>query len=138
VVEHPGRFAIVAIGIMAVLSLLTVAALSADTSPRDEDESLPSEIVSLHPRPGTLAKPQQAISVTLRDDLTGVLAVDGIEIPEDQLARPTQSSMSFQPGPEKEFTRFRAGTHRVDVVWWPSVRTRADAETFSYSFRTTA
>jgi hypothetical protein len=138
VLEHPGRFAIVAVGIMVVLSLFTIVALSADTSPREEDDPLPSEVVSLRPGPSTLAKPQQAISVTLRDDLTGVLVVDGLEIPEDQLARPTQSSFSFQPGPEKELTRFSSGSHRVDVVYWPAVRTRDDAETFSYTFRTTA
>jgi len=137
--EHPGRFAIVALGLMAVLSLLVAAVLSADTDTPDERDPLPAEVLSVFPEPDTLSRPQQGISVTLRPGLTGVIQVDGIEIPEDQLTRPSESSMSFQPGPDREFGRFETGPHTVTIVYWPTIRTREEAaDTFSYGFRTTA
>jgi hypothetical protein len=136
--EHPGRFAIVAIGLMIVASLVVFVGMEADTKSTSDPDALPSEIVSTQPAPGTLSKPQQAVAVDLRSDLTGVLIIDGVEIPEDQLSRPTQSSMAFQPGPEREITRFAAGTHHVVVVYWPTIRTRDDSENFRFEFRTTA
>lgn len=137
--EHPGRFAIVAIGLMAVVSLAVAAALSADTDTPEERDPLPAAVVSVFPQPDTLAQPQQGISVTLRPGLTGVIQVDGIEIPEDQTIRPSESSMTFQPGPEREFERFETGPHQVTIVYWPTVRSREEAaQTFSYGFRTTA
>ena len=136
--EHPGRFAIVAIGLMIVASLVVFVAVESDTQPASAPDALPSEIQSTQPAPDTLNKPQQLVAVDLRDDLTGVLVIDGREIPEDQLDRPTQNSMSFQPGPDREFTRFATGPHVVEVVYWPTIRTRDDAETFRFSFRTTA
>ena len=136
--EHPGRFAIVAIGLMIVASLVVFVGMESDTKSTSDPDALPSEIASTQPAPGTLNKPQQAVAVDLRGDLTGVLIIDGVEIPEDQLSRPTQSSMAFQPGPEKEFTRFSTGPHIVQVVYWPSIRSRDDAQTFTFGFRTTA
>lgn len=137
-IEHPGRFAIVAVGLMIVASLIVFAGIESDTKPATDPEALPSEIVSTQPVAGTLNKPQQAVAVVLRSDLTGVLVIDGVEIPEDQLDRPTQSSIIFQPGADKEITRFATGPHRVEVVYWPSIRTRDDADTYSFGFRTTA
>jgi hypothetical protein len=136
--EHPGRFAIVAIGLMIVASLVLFVGMESDTKPSTDPDALPSEIRSTQPAPGTLNKPQQSVSVVLRDDLTGVLVIDGVEIPEDQLDRPTQSSMVFQPGPEREITRFSTGPHVVEVVFWPSIRSRDDAQTYRFGFRTTA
>jgi hypothetical protein len=123
---------------MIVASLVVFVGMESDTSTSSDPDALPSEIASVRPEAGTLAKPQQAVSVELRSDLTGVLIIDGVEIPEDQLARASQSAMSFQPGPEKEFTRFSTGPHRVDIVYWPAVRTRDQSKSFSYGFRTTA
>ncbi len=136
--EHPGRFAIVAIGLMIVASLVVFVGMESDTKSSTDPDALPSEIASTQPAPGTLNKPQQSVAVALRDDLTGVLIIDGVEIPEDQLDRPTQSSMVFQPGPEKEFTRFSTGPHLVQAVFWPSIRSRDDAKTYTFGFRTTA
>jgi hypothetical protein len=137
-IEHPGRFAIVAIGLMVVASLIVFVGMESDTTSTSDPDALPSEITSTQPAPGTLNKPQQAVAVDLRSDLTGVLVIDGVEIPEDQLSRPTQSSMAFQPGPEREFTRFATGPHVVQVVFWPAIRSRDDSQTFTFSFRTTA
>ena len=137
-IKHPGRFAVVAIGLMIVASLGAFVAIESDTNPTQEPGALPSEIASVQPEPETLAKPQQAVVVVLRNDLTGVLVIRGQEIPEDQLSRPTQSSMVFQPGAGKQISRFPAGTNRVEIVYWPAIRSRDDSKSFIYSFRTTA
>ena len=68
--EHPGRFAIVAIGLMIVASLVVFVGLESDTKSSTDPDVLPSEIVSTQPAPGTLNKPQQSVSAVLRDDLT--------------------------------------------------------------------
>ena len=123
---------------MIVASLGVFVAMESDTKATQEPGALPSEIASVQPEPDTLAKPQQAVVVVLRSDLTGVLVIDGIEIPEDQLSRPTTSSMSFQPGAGKDITRFTAGPHRVEIVYWPTIRSRDESASYTFGFRTTA
>ena len=58
--------------------------VNADTGDSDA-ESLPSEVQGATPDPGSVALPQDVVSVDLRDDLTGELWIDGLPIPDDQL-----------------------------------------------------
>ncbi|HEY3240020.1 MAG TPA: hypothetical protein VGL92_10685, partial [Acidimicrobiia bacterium] len=67
---------------------------------------------------------------------TGVLLIDGVEIPEDQLRinRPL-GQVSFRPGKGKDIPRLEEGLHSATIVYWPQDRSREDAKSFTWTFR---
>jgi hypothetical protein len=121
--------------VVVVLNLAVLLLSQSDTQP--QGRTLPSTIDSVSPGPGELARLQDTITADLRDDLTGVLVLDGVEIPEDQLERIVPlAEVSFRPGPDKDLTRFEPGLHNVAVRYWPQGKERpAKPGVFSWSFR---
>jgi hypothetical protein len=131
----------VRIGVMfAVLALGAALLVLSTRQPSDADPTLPAEVEAVSPAPNAIADPQAQLSVNLTDTYTGVLKFDGVEIPEDQLARIVElGQVSFDPGDDQEFTKFDAGQHTVTVVYWHQTETREnDAHTFSWHFRVAA
>ncbi|AKL74185.1 hypothetical protein IMCC26256_111917 [Actinobacteria bacterium IMCC26256] len=118
--KHPGRFAIVAGGIVAVLSIFLIAGFSADTTTRTQ-RTPNGNVTDIAPEPNTIVPPQSAIIVDLRDDLFGTIEVCGptktcTPIPEDQLSRvKALGRLTFQPGTGKEITRYQPGSNTVVV-----------------------
>lgn len=134
--RHPWRFAIVAVGLLVVVNLLIYVGVSADTS--DKTRVLPSEVQNVMPAPGSQVRVQDTVSVDLRDDLTGVLVIDGVELPESEISRiPSLGEISFRPGKGKVFERLEPGVHNVSVIYWPQIKDRSEGtQTFTWSFRT--
>lgn len=132
---HPWRWAIVAVVAIAALNLVVFGLASSDTSP--EGRTLPSTIDALTPPPGELIRLQDTVGADLRDDLTGVLLLDGVEIPEDQLERVVPLAIvSFRPGPDQDLERFEAGEHTLTVLHWEQGKPRpANPDSYSWSFR---
>jgi hypothetical protein len=70
---------------------------------------------------------------------TGVLVIDGIEIPEDGSIAARLGVVTFRPGPDKELTRLRAGENGVVVKYWERTKDRpANPPSFSWRFRAAA
>ena len=122
-----------------MLNLGILIAINADTS-EPGTESLPEAVQSITPQVGELTGLVDDVSVDLRDDLFGVLVIDGIEIPEDQVTRVEELGIvTFRPGPDKEFSRYRAGDNTVSVRYWPRLEERPDTPaTYSWRFRAAA
>ena len=137
--RHPWRVAIVAIALIVVVNLGILLAVNSDTSVPGT-ESLPATVESITPLAGELTGLVDDVSVDLRDDLFGVLVIDGVEIPEDQLSRVEELGVvSFRPGPDKEFSRFRAGDNTVVVRYWDRAEDRpASPASYSWRFRAAA
>jgi hypothetical protein len=138
-VRHPWRVAIVVIALLAVLNLGIVLLANSDTSTPGSD-ALPDTVQSITPESGELTGLVDDVTVDLADDLTGVLVIDGVEIPEDQLDRVRELGIiTFRPGPGKDLTRFRAGDNTVVVKYWDQAKDRpANPGQFSWSFRAAA
>lgn len=134
--RHPGRVAIVVVALVAVVNLGIVLLATSDTSV-DGRPPLPSALSSITPERGELVRPQDTITVDLRNDLTGVLVLDGVEIPEDQVSRVDPLGViEFRPGPGQDLRRFTPGTHSVAVRFWPKDEARPDTPaSFSWTFR---
>ena len=117
-VEHPGRAAIV-IGTLAVVISLGVVLLNhSDTDTRTE-RIFPTAVEEVSPRPGELVRREDTITADLRNGLVGILVIDGVQIPDDQIERVGPlSQISFRPGPGKEFTHFEPGEHTAIVRYW--------------------
>src|SRR6476469_5168195 len=120
--RKPARILIVVGGLLLAVNVLIIAGVSQ----RDNAQPLlPSAIEELIPKPGDLVSPQSAIGVNLRDDLTGALQLDGIEIPLDQVVeQPTVGIITFKPGPDKELSKLPQGQHKITVLYWARSSTR--------------
>lgn len=137
--RHPERVIIITIGLLVVLNLAFLIGRNSDTSEPGTD-ALPSTVESVSPEPGTQADRRIAVSVDLRDDLTGVLFIDGQRIPEDQLEYiDAQGIITFRPGADTDLSAFEAGDHTVLVLYWPQTENEPEEpDTFGWSFRATA
>jgi hypothetical protein len=137
--RHPGRVVIVAVGLLVVLNLGIILVANSDTSVKGR-AALPNDIESISPERGEIASLVDDVTVDLRDNLTGVLVVDGVEIPEDQLKRIDELGViTFRPGPNKELSRYRAGDNTVVVLYWPRTKARpANPASFGWRFRAAA
>jgi hypothetical protein len=134
-VEHPGRVAIVISTLAVVIALVAVALHRSDTDTRNE-RIYPTSVETVTPRPGELIRQQDTITADLRDGLTGVLLIDGAEVPLDQLeiVKPL-SQISFRPGPGKDLERFEPGDHTATVLSWVGTQFNRPAKVGSYSWR---
>ena len=74
--EHPGRFAVVAIGLTLVASIGLIAILSADTETRTQ-RTPNGAVTDVSPEPNTIVPPQAAVVVDLRDELSGTIEICG-------------------------------------------------------------
>jgi hypothetical protein len=132
---------VIRIGIVVAILTLGAALLVVVTRTKsDAIPTLPDAVESVSPSPNALADPKAQLGANLNDAYTGVLQFDGVEIPEDQLARIVElGEVTFDPGDGREFTKFDAGQHTVTVIYWHQTETReSDAHTFSWRFRVAA
>ena len=139
-IQHPWRVAIVVGAVLLVLNLGVILLSTADTT-QGGRRALPNDVESIAPERGELTGLVDTVSVDLRDDMTGVLVIDGVEIPEDQLERVVGLQVvSFRPGPGQEIPRFRAGDNTVVVEYWRGrLQDRpANPYTFGWTFRASA
>ena len=135
ILEHPGRVAIVVVALLVVLNLAIFLVASSDTT--TGERTLPAAIDGVRPEPGTVARLQDSVTADLRDGLTGVLVINGLEIPEDQLERNDPLGVvTFRPGPDKDFARWEPGDVAVQVLSWRATDERPpDPDSYSWSFR---
>jgi hypothetical protein len=134
-VEHPGRVAIVIGTLAVVISLAAVGLHRSDTDTRNERVGFPTAVEDVTPRPGELIRQQDTVTADLRDGLTGVLLIDGAEVPLDQLeiVKPL-SQISFRPGPGKDLTKFEPGSHTATVLYWVGTQLQRPKKVSSYSW----
>ena len=126
-------------GVLVIGALAGIVAVFAGYK-GEEEALLPKTIEVLSPTPGSPVVPSQTtVTADLIFGYDGALKVDGTEIPRDQYDSQTsilsQGLFSFTPGPDKEFRRFRGGSHIATIVFWPVNGTRErDANEFSWRF----
>jgi hypothetical protein len=133
--RHPWRWVVVGLVAIVVLNLALIGLDESDTTPGGH--TLPSAVDSVTPAPGELVRLQDTIGADLRDDLTGVLVLDGAEIPEDQLERVIPlAQVTFRPGRDQDLEKLEPGEHTLVVLYWPQGKARpARPGSYSWSFR---
>jgi hypothetical protein len=133
VLRHPWRFAIVAVVVLVVVNLFYFLGTEQETE--QPDNSLPLAVESVTPAPGQIL--QDEIVADLANTYTGVLVIDRVEVPEDQLTRVVDlGQVSFRPGPDQEIEKFEPGLHTVVVLFWEQGRERpAKPSAYSWTFR---
>jgi len=87
------------------------------------------------PQPNSRELRQIEVGIDLETGWTGVLRIQGVEIPEDQLRRvEPQNQFFFQPGESKEFEEFRPGRICATALIWPVQQDRDAAESVTWCF----
>ena len=121
--RHPTRVLVIVLGILVVLNLAFFLGREQDSSEEGTD-TLPSTVENVTPARGSTTGLITDVIADLRAGLTGVLIIDDLCIPEDQLdVDPSLGTVAFRPGPDKEFENFEPGNHEVVVVYRESTDT---------------
>ena len=124
--------------LLAVAGVVAINLLVAATiiGGSEDGPELPSTIESVIPTPGAGILAQDDVGADLLDTYTGVLLIDGVELPEDQLRiNLPLGEVGFRPGPGKDITRLEEGLHSATIVYWPQDRSREVAKSFTWQFR---
>ena len=133
--QHPWRLVITAVVLLAVLNLGILLFSQSDT--RRQGRNYPNAVEVVDPAPGEIIRVADTITADLRNDLTGVLLIDGAEVPEDQTDRVAPlGQLSFRPGADKDLTKFSPGLHTATVLFWEQGKERPKKPgAFAWSFR---
>lgn len=123
------------VGLVYAFSLVETGDGSDDVA---VSESGPVE--RLIPPRGSEILAQEAVGVDLRPGWTGVLVVNGIEIPEDQVDTANLASLGqilYTTGEGKAVETFAAGENCVEAITWRVDETRANSRTTRWCFNVT-
>ena len=96
----------------------------------------PAAIQSVFPVPGNLELRQVAISADLAPGYTGYLAIDGNEVPDDDIQFvPALNTVTLKPGPDSDFATFEPGSHCATVFYRRIGQPRANSSSYRWCFR---
>jgi len=113
---------------------LLVFAFSGPT--QDSGPTRPGPIESVYPFPGNLELRQVAVVADLAPGYTGYLAIDGNEVPEDDIQIvDALNTVTLKPGPGSDFTTFEPGNHCATVFYRPIGQPRDNSESYRWCFR---
>jgi hypothetical protein len=111
------------------------------TLPPPPDPNAPQldEIVEqLFPPRDSEALRQQQVGVDLGAPYTGILVINGVEIPEDELQRrPELNQVFFQPGDGLAVEELSPGRNCVTAVVWREPESREESRTIDWCFEVT-
>ena len=134
------RFRLVA-GLVLVVAagLFTLAYLSFQDGSDDpilQSGDADEFVDDLIPQRNAQVVQQQTIGIDLIPTWTGVLIVDGTEIPQDQLQVTQELGLiQFTPNEGRAVEQLRAGTNTIDAIVWPRSESRETAaRTISWTF----
>lgn len=116
---------------------------------------LPATVEEVSPLPDSVQVPvQTSVKVDLATGYTGVLVIDGIELPTVNLAdissrakpgvqvnmppatiyEAGNATLTFTPSDDAPITSFASGRHDVQVIYWAPEQGRGRSRTFAWSF----
>jgi hypothetical protein len=124
------RRIVIALVVLGCIGLLIVAVQRADTGEPDVPQVGESEAIEfLVPEAETEVLRQSSIAADLAAGWTGILVVNGTEIPEDELRREAgQNVVEFQPGPERVIEQLPPGRNCARVIAWRVNESRDNAQ----------
>jgi hypothetical protein len=101
-----------------------------------DDDNLPPAIESVFPLAGNLELRQVQIVADLAPGYTGYLAIDGAEVPEDDIQFvDALNTVTLKPGPGSDFATLEAGSHCATVFYRQIGQPRANSTAYRWCFR---
>ena len=96
----------------------------------------PPAIESVFPLSGNLELRQVSIVADLAPGYTGYLAIDGNEVPEDDIQIVAAlNRVSLKPGPGSDFATLEPGSHCATIFYRQIGQPRANSATYRWCFR---
>ena len=130
--------ALIGVAVAGALVAIVLGVRATQTGDKDPVtvSGRPDVVEHLVPRAGAEVLQQFEVGIDLAPGYEGALAVNGVEIPEDELRLvPQQNQVFFQPGEGKVLTELQAGPNCIEATAWRSSLGRgADDETFQWCF----
>ena len=126
------------VGLAGIVFAFTLVETDDGTNDIAVTEAGPVE--QLIPPRGSEILRQEAVGVDLRPGWTGVLIINGTEIPEDQVNDDNLESLGqllYTAGEGKVVERFEAGENCITAVVWRVEESRADSRDISWCFNVT-
>ncbi len=103
---------------------------------QDTGPKRPEAIQAVFPVGGNLELRQVAIVADLAPGYTGYLAIDGVEVPEDQVQFvDALNTLTLRPGPGSDFAAFEAGNHCATVFYRQIGQPRTSSASYRWCFR---
>lgn len=128
------RRIVVVVAAVVAVGALVLAVTQSDTGP-DTAVTNPQPVEQLIPGRGELEVRQARVGIDLQPGYTGILVVNGVEIPEDQLELVEGlNQVLYQPGEGKEIEAFEPGQVCVVATYWREVETRDDGRSVRWCF----
>lgn len=131
------RFKVVAA--LVITLAVTAFVLAYFSAQEGEDdpvlESGNAEFVeTLIPQRNAQVPQQSSVGIDLASDWTGVLVVNGVEIPEDELQVTDELGLvQYTPGPDKAVEQLQAGVNTITAVVWPRAQSREAAQNITWT-----
>lgn len=127
------RRIVVVLAVLAAVAALIFAVVESDTG--TDPELTTSAVEELIPGRGDLEVRQARVGIDLAPGYTGVLVINGVEIPEDQLERVEPlNQIFFQPREGREIEAFEAGQVCVVAVYWREDGERSEGQSTQWCF----
>jgi len=121
--------------VLAATAVALVWALSQTRSAPVQPVYGDTAVRQLVPLPGDRVLRQQRVGVTLDAAYTGVLQINGVEIPEDQLERVAGlNQIFFTPGQGKEVESLGPDRNCAAVVLWRYDQSRDQSRRYAWCF----
>ena len=102
------------------------------------DDTLGEIVEQLFPPADSEALQQVQVGIDLGNRYTGVLVVDGVEVPPDQLVRQDAlNQVFFSPGDGQVVEQWGPGRNCVRAIVWPIAEGRDESRTVDWCFEVT-
>lgn len=124
--------------VMTVIALAALAGIVVAFSAPSQDPvgPKPPQVEAVFPQSGDLDLRQSTIVADLAPGYTGYLALDGTEIPEDDLQKvDALNTITLKPVEGSDYQQLPPGRHCATVFYWRIGETRDEASSFRWCFR---
>ena len=132
------RVVILLVAVLAVAGIAYAATLAQTGDDGSELVTSGEQVEALIPERGTEILAQEPVGIDLAPDVTGVLILNGVEIPEDQLDRVVGlNQILYDPPEEDAVVEYQAGENCVTALIWPVEESRTESRPVSWCFNVT-
>jgi hypothetical protein len=103
---------------------------------QDDGPGKPPAIEAVFPPAGNLELRQTTIYADLAPGYTGYLAIDGVEVPEDDIQFVLAlNTVTLRPQPGSDFERLAEGSHCATVFYRQIGQPRSNSSAYRWCFR---
>jgi hypothetical protein len=91
-------------------------------------------VETLIPQRNAQVPQQSSVGIDLASDWTGVLVINDVEIPQDELQITDELGLiQYTPGPDRAVEQLQTGINTITAVVWPRSQSREAAQNITWT-----